>query len=178
MPAAFADRGTSLCQTTYQATYIILCVIAIGIVSLTFANRAIAADLTVGGYISPAAVLVTMEPLAPVSREVPMELLATGPPSRILLIGKAKMGMRHRLPPQFIVGKTVTNTAGDEIGIVTKVDGAQVVIAVGGYPGAGTYDIELSWDHFTTNDKGEDIKLLTNVSTVALRSLPKHRSLD
>ncbi len=179
MPASFADHGAGLCQATDKALdFIILWVIAIAIVLVTFATPALATDLKVDGYISPAVVLVTMEPLAPVSRGASKELLATGPPSRILLIGKDKTALPNRLPSKVVIGKVVTNATGDEIGIITKVDGSEVVVAVGGYPGASTYHIGLKWDDFTTNDHGKNIKLLKNVNAAALRSLPAYRSLD
>ncbi len=176
MSATFTDR---LCQVTYKALDLfILCVVAIGIVLLTLANPAIAIDPRAGGYISPAAVPVTMEPLAALPGAVPMALLATGPPSEILLLGKAKMAKRLRLPPQFIVGKAVINSAGDKIGMVTKIDRALVVVDVSGNSDTGPYDIGLNWNHFTSNGNGKGITLLTNMSTSPLRDLPEYRSLD
>jgi len=180
MTANLSDHGTRLSMAPFKAKllhFIILCIAAIVFILLAFMNPANAAEQNEGRYLSPAHVPVTMEPLAAVSREEP-ELLASSPPSRILLIGKSKKAQHRSLPPQNVVGKMVKNSAGDEIGIVTKVDGALVVVAVGGYSGTGTYDVGLNWDYFATSGKSTDIRLLTNVSTITLRKLPAYRRLD
>ncbi len=179
MSATFVCRGASLCQATHKALSLFaLCVVAIGAGLLTFANPAIAIEPKLGGYISPAAVLVTMAPLAPLWQKAPMQLLATGLPSTIMLRGKNEIAMRHKGPSQFTVGKVVVNAVGDEIGVITKVDGAQVVVAVGGTRGAGTYDIGLTRNHFITNGEGGDIRLVNNASTAPLSELPGYRNLD
>ncbi|MEX0694160.1 MAG: PRC-barrel domain-containing protein [Rhodospirillales bacterium] len=143
---------------------------------LGFSKSANAEDLKVTGYSSPAAVLVTMEPLADLSSRVPMDSFSTAPPSKALLIGKAAMAKRHQLPPHNIVGKDVTNIAGDAIGVVTKIDGEQVIVAVEEYFGAGARHIALDWNHFTTSGVGKNIKLLMTLSKFQLKKLPKYNS--
>lgn len=116
MPDTIADRNTSLSQPTFKMLFLcVLCVVVIGIVLLAMANPAIADDLKASGYRSHAVVLVTMEPLASLPQTAPVTSLATAPPSKVLFKGNTEMAMRHPLPPKFIVGKAVTNTAGEAI---------------------------------------------------------------
>lgn len=149
--------------------------VVIGIVLFAMAHPAIADDLKASGYRSPAVVLVTMEPLAPLPQAAS---LATAPPSKVLFKGNTEMAMRHALPPKFIVGKAVTNTAGEAIGIISKIDGEQIVLAVGGDLGVPAHYTTLNWNHFSTRGKGADIKLLTTLSKAQLVSLPNYTRLD
>ncbi|MEX0694020.1 MAG: hypothetical protein WD075_06225, partial [Rhodospirillales bacterium] len=84
--------------------------------------------------------------------------------------------MRHKLPPQTVIGKDVTNTMGDVIGEVTKIDGEQVIVAVGGFLGVGAYDVALNWDQFTTKGDGDDIELKTSLSKDALKKMPEYKN--
>ncbi len=138
----FDDRSADPREATHNAINLfLLCIVAIGIVLMTFVKPAIAIDPKAGVYISPAAVLVTMEPLP----ATPMQMLATGPPSRVLLVGKTAMVIHHRPQTQSIGSKLATNSASDKIDIVNKVDRAQ---ADGSPPGAGTHGMRPNFNRF------------------------------
>jgi hypothetical protein len=83
--------------------------------------------------------------------------------------------MRHMLPPEAVVGKDVTNTMGETIGKVTKIDGEKVVVAVGGFLGLGAYDVALDWSQFTTSGEDDDIKLQTSMSKDQLKKMPEYK---
>jgi len=83
--------------------------------------------------------------------------------------------MRHMLPPQAVIGKDVTNVMGETIGKVTKIDGEQVIVAVGGFLGLGAYDVALDWSQFKTSGDGDDIKLQTTLSKDQLKKMQEYK---
>ena len=77
MPAAVADRDSSLSQAMFKMSFLCaLCVVVIGIVLLAMANPAIADDLKASSYSGHAVVPVAMEPLP---QAAPVASLATAP---------------------------------------------------------------------------------------------------
>lgn len=139
---------------------------------------AIAIDQIASDYISPAALPVTMVPPAPGTQLMPMKVLATALPSRVLLPGKTKTATRHPRPSQFVAGKPVTHTTSDEIHFINNADGTHAIAAADGDPGAGTYGIGPVHNQFTTNANGKDIRLHRNVRMVPLRTLPVYKAFD
>lgn len=179
IPPIIVDRGSSIVLAMLRfSALIVLCAGVVGYLLLALANPAMADDTTANGYRSAAVVLVTTEPLTRSSLITPMEPIATAPPSKALFVGNADVAMRRPLPPKFLVGKVVTDTAGAPIGIITRVDGEQIVLAVGNDLGAGTYATALNWNHFATQGKGKEIQLVTTLSKAQLKTLPEYRSLD
>src|SRR6185295_18687039 len=76
--------------------------------------------------------------------------------------------------PSFIVGKAVTNAAGDKIGTVDKIDGNNVIVSVGGFLGIGSHDVSLPFSQLTLTGTGDDAKLQTALSRDELKAMPEY----
>lgn len=78
-------------------------------------------------------------------------------------------------PPGFIVGKSVTNAQGDKIGTISKIDGSNVVISVGGFLGIGSHDVAVPYSQLTLQGSGDDAKLQTALTRDELKAMPEYQ---
>jgi hypothetical protein len=78
-------------------------------------------------------------------------------------------------PPAFIVGKSVTNAQGDKIGTVSKIDGNNVVVSVGGFLGIGSHDVAVPWSQLTLAGAGDEAKLQTALTRDELKAMPEYQ---
>jgi hypothetical protein len=87
-----------------------------------------------------------------------------------------KADTQPALPPESVVGKTVINAEGDEIGEVASIFGDQVIVSVGGFLGVGTHDVALDWKQLKATGTGDDMKLETTLTKDELKSMPEHKN--
>ena len=78
-------------------------------------------------------------------------------------------------PPGFVVGKSVTNAQGDKIGTVSKIEGNNVIISVGGFLGIGSHDVSVPWSQLTLSGTGDDAKLQTALTRDELKAMPEYK---
>ncbi len=78
-------------------------------------------------------------------------------------------------PPESVVGKSVTNAAGEDIGEISAVIGNQVVVEVGGFLGIGARDVALDWSQITPTGTGNDMKLQTTLTKDELQAMPEYK---
>jgi hypothetical protein len=86
-----------------------------------------------------------------------------------------RIGAKPTQPPASIVGKDVVNAAGDKIGSVTKIDGNQVIVSVGGFLGIGSHDVALAWNQLSLSGSGNQQKLETALSKDELKAMPEYK---
>lgn len=79
-------------------------------------------------------------------------------------------------PPGFIVGKEVVNAQGDKIGTVSKIDGSNVIVSVGGFLGIGSHDVSLAWNQLSLSGTGDQAKLQTSLTKDELKAMPEYKA--
>jgi len=77
-------------------------------------------------------------------------------------------------PPGFIVGKPLLNPQGDKIGTVSKIEGDNVIVSVGGFLGIGSHDVSLAWNQLRLSGMGDNAKLWTTLTQDELKALPEY----
>jgi hypothetical protein len=97
------------------------------------------------------------------------------PPPDILAPFPDRLGAKPAQPPASIVGKDVVNAAGDKIGSVSKIDGNQVIVSVGGFLGIGSHDVALAWNQLNLSGSGDQQKLETSLSKDELKAMPEYK---
>jgi len=100
---------------------------------------------------------------------------STAPPSNVLAPSAGRLGAKPAQPPASIVGKDVINTAGDKVGSVSKIDGDQVIVSVGGFLGIGSHDVALAWNQLNLSGAGEEQKVQTALSKDELKAMPEYK---
>jgi hypothetical protein len=78
-------------------------------------------------------------------------------------------------PPGFIMGKSVLNTEGEKIGTVSKIDGDNVIVSVGGFLGIGSHDVALPWSQLRLSGTGDDARLQTALTKEELKAMPEYK---
>jgi len=79
------------------------------------------------------------------------------------------------MPPETVIGKSVVNTEGKEIGEISKIDGNQVIVEVGGFLGIGARDVALDWSQLSSTGMGDDMKLQTTLTKEELEAMPEYK---
>ena len=77
-------------------------------------------------------------------------------------------------PPETVVGKSIVNADGDEIGEVSKIVGDQVIVEVGGFLGIGARDVAVSWSQIQPTGMGDDMELRTTLTKEELEAMPEY----
>jgi len=97
------------------------------------------------------------------------------PPPDVMAPPSDRLGAKPTLPPASIVGKDVVNAAGDKVGSVSKIDGNQVIVSVGGFLGIGSHDVALAWNQLNLSGSGDQQKLETSLSKDELKAMPEYK---
>ncbi|MDX9861868.1 MAG: PRC-barrel domain-containing protein [Rhodospirillales bacterium] len=79
------------------------------------------------------------------------------------------------MPPETVVGKSVVNAEGEEIGEISKIAGNQVIVEVGGFLGIGARDVALDWSQVSSTGMGDDMKLQTTLTKEELEAMPEYK---
>jgi hypothetical protein len=78
-------------------------------------------------------------------------------------------------PAEEVVGKSVTNVEGEDIGKISEIVGSQVIVAVGGFLGIGARDVALDWSQITPTGMGDEMKLQTTLTKAELEAMPEYK---
>jgi hypothetical protein len=77
-------------------------------------------------------------------------------------------------PSEMVVGKSVTNVEGEDIGKISAIEGNMVIVEVGGFLGIGARDVALDWSQITPTGMGDDMKLQTTLTKAELEAMPEY----
>lgn len=79
------------------------------------------------------------------------------------------------MPPETVVGKSIVNAEGEEIGEISKIVGNQVIVEVGGFLGIGARDVAIDWSQVSTTGMGDEMKLQTTLTKEELEAMPEYK---
>lgn len=122
-----------------------------------------------GGVLTPAAQTIVAQATQPSTPSTPAEKGA---------IGGAPSAAQPAVPPPTIIGKDLVDSKGKKVGKVAKIDGDQVVVAVGGFLGIGARDVAVPWKSLTTIGSGGSQKVETSMTEDELKQLPEYKTSE